>query len=174
MTSIVRSQYLPKPNDRAGQIRAGQKERMFAARARLEQREQRRVSLDELGARVADAMGKPAPFANTVVRRWIEGIGEPENVITWVALAEVFDVNVGWLAFAEGAPARVNDVSPEELARLAGVRVEYGEDARVATEREIAEARRRAAGEDPRRPANVEPQRSRRGAAQRKPPKGRR
>lgn len=128
-------------------VRAEQKRRMYAARAALEQREEKRVSLDEIGRRVALALRRAQPFANTVVRKWIEGMSEPENVMTWLALAYVFGVSPSWLAFDEGTMWGTTKAAPPRV--VGGVPFEDGvESERAISAREAAPrpAPRAAAG----------------------------
>lgn len=75
---------------------------MYAARAALEAREQRRLTLEDLASRVATAQGLKVVYAPTVVRRWLEGMTEPASIDTWYALATALRVSAGWLAFGEG------------------------------------------------------------------------
>lgn len=76
--------------------------RMFDARQALETRERARLTLEELGKRIATAQGRPDdPYAPAVVKRWLEGDAEPGSIATWRAIASVFGVRVGWLAAGE-------------------------------------------------------------------------
>lgn len=163
MTLNVRSQALKSRASIDLSVREGQKSRMYRARAALEVREGRRLSLDEIGKRVAIAQGRGAAYANSVVRRWIEGMSEPENVIAWQSLAYALGVSPAWLAFGEGPMwGTSGGIAPIE----SGVdSFTTGEDAAEATAREIAEneraaeeeaqrRRRRASGQGPVDPAS--------------------
>lgn len=72
--------------------------RMFGAVQGLERRLGRRVTLDELGAMVAEREGRE-PYAGSVVRRWLKGLSEPRGTAGWEALAAVLGVEPGYLAF---------------------------------------------------------------------------
>lgn len=75
---------------------------MFDARQALETSERRRLTLEELGRRIAEAEGRGArPYAAAVVKRWLDGDAEPDSMRTWRAIAAVFGVRVGWLANGE-------------------------------------------------------------------------
>ncbi len=76
--------------------------RMFAAQSRAEARLGRRLTLQEIGAEVGRRIGRQ-PAAPSVVRRWLRGQSEP-SLDTLHALAAVFGVSPGWLAFGEGDP----------------------------------------------------------------------
>lgn len=79
-------------------------QRMFDARQALESRERARLTLDELGRRIAEAeegRANDEPYAAAVVKRWLEGDSEPRSMSTWRAIASVFGVRVGWLANGE-------------------------------------------------------------------------
>ena len=72
---------------------------MFEARQDLEKREGKRLSLEELGRRIAEEeKGRAEPYAPAVVKRWLEGDAEPRDMETWRAIARAFGVRVGWLA----------------------------------------------------------------------------
>lgn len=75
--------------------------RMFEARQDLEKVEGARLTLDEIGKRVAAEEGKSQPYAAPVVQRWIEGVSAPRSIATWRALASVLRVRLGWLANGE-------------------------------------------------------------------------
>jgi hypothetical protein len=76
--------------------------RMFDARQALETKERERLTLEELGRRIAEAEGRAEkPYAAAVVKRWLEGDAEPGTMGTWRAIAAVFGVTVGWLANGE-------------------------------------------------------------------------
>lgn len=84
-------------------------QRMFDARQQLETSERQRITLDELGRRIAEQEGRAdEPYAAPVVRRWLEGEAEPRSMATWRAIAKVFGVRVGWLANGE-LPMRDTD-----------------------------------------------------------------
>lgn len=87
---------------------AGVAARMFDARQALETKERERLTLEELGRRIAAAEGRAEkPYAAAVVKRWLEGDAEPGSMATWRAIASVFGVRVGWLANGE-LPMRDN------------------------------------------------------------------
>lgn len=74
---------------------------MFEARQDLEKAEGARLTLDEIGRRVAEEEGKDDPYSAPVVQRWIEGQAHPRTMATWRALAAVLNVRLGWLANGE-------------------------------------------------------------------------
>lgn len=79
--------------------------RMFRARHHKEGELGRSLTLQEIGEAVAEASGREKPFDPSVVRRWLEGEQEPKTRAIWVAVARVFSVDVGWLAFGDECQA---------------------------------------------------------------------
>lgn len=76
--------------------------RMFDARQDLEKETGKRISLEEIGRRVAKLDGKTGdPYDASVVRRWLKGLSEPDTMKTWRALSAVLNVRLGWLANGE-------------------------------------------------------------------------
>lgn len=81
---------------------------------------------DEIGELVAREEGKASPYAGSVVARWLKGQAGPKTRDGWRALARVFDVSAGWLAFGDGPeptgpalpPVTPSLPSPSELKRL--------------------------------------------------------
>lgn len=57
----------------------------------------RRIPMRELGERVGALMGRK-PYDVKVVSRWLSAVQEPENAV-YLALAQVFGVDPGWLVF---------------------------------------------------------------------------
>lgn len=107
--------------------------RMFTAQLRAEQRAGRRYSLEEIGGAIAARAGREEPFAPSVVRRWLRGLAEP-NRETFQALAELFGVPVGWLAFGEAGPG---EATPPPLSEG---------DVQAEVHRRSATRRRRTGG----------------------------
>lgn len=80
--------------------------RMFGARNHLERELGRSPTLEELGAETAKMAGRAKkPFAPSVIARWLKGQQEPKTRDLWLALAAVFRVDPGWLAFGEASAA---------------------------------------------------------------------
>lgn len=96
--------------------------RMFDALNDLERRERRKLTLAELGARVAVAEGRAEPYAPSVVRRWLKGLAEPSSIALWRAIGAVLGVDPAALAFGAPAPRTTPTQSapivltPEETA----------------------------------------------------------
>lgn len=85
-------------------FRAGFRERIYQALAELERREGgKRVHYTEFTRRVSKALGRPL-HAGTA-RKWLEGATVPDELETFVAIAEVTGVDPGWLAFGVASKA---------------------------------------------------------------------
>jgi transcriptional regulator with XRE-family HTH domain len=102
--------------------------RMFLARSRREQALGADLTLADIAEGVRAYFGRAEAPADSVVRRWIKGLSEPDRP-TFRALASVFDVDAGWLAFGDDADVAVPSVaSPdlveEERRRLAAYEAE--------------------------------------------------
>lgn len=93
--------------------------RFFLAQQRQEHALGRRLPLEEIGGAVARVLGRSVPIAPSVVRRWLRGISEPDR-LTLQALADIFDVSPGWLAFGEAEARRAMpaDVAPAAPSTL--------------------------------------------------------
>lgn len=73
--------------------------RLFSAWKRLEEREGTRVTLEDLGARIADAEGRERGYTPAIVSRWMLGTAEPGTLAIWTALGQVLGVDPAYLAF---------------------------------------------------------------------------
>jgi hypothetical protein len=113
--------------------------RMFSAVNAFERALGRKLTLAQLGERVAaEEVGREAPYAPSVVARWVRGEQEPGTRGQWVALARALQVDPGWLAFGpeSAAPAPAGYVElPRAKAGGGGTRVrsaDYAEKKRRA------------------------------------------
>ena len=88
-------------------VNEGLKRRMFDAHLGLQRAKGRKVPLEELGQLVAKEMRRREPFTPTAVSRWMNGRQEPELAVM-AAIARVFNVDPGWLAFGDAL-----DVQPD-------------------------------------------------------------
>ena len=114
--------------------------RMFSAQAQAETAQGRRLSLEEIGATVASLTRRADPVAPSVVRRWLRGLAEP-NRTTFLALAAVFGVDPGWLAFGEEAALPADADDPKVIRTQATPRVPGQPD--VTADEFTAKLRRR-------------------------------
>jgi transcriptional regulator with XRE-family HTH domain len=62
----------------------------------------RKIEQAEIAELVGKVMGR-GPFTQAAVSKWLNGDSEP-NLETIRAIAKVFEVDPGWLAFGEGDP----------------------------------------------------------------------
>jgi transcriptional regulator with XRE-family HTH domain len=89
--------------------------RMFLARSRREQALGADLTLADIAEGVRAYFGRDDAPADSVVRRWIKGLSEPDRP-TFRALASVFDVDAGWLAFGDATPADATDDADDAVA----------------------------------------------------------
>lgn len=93
----------PEPERRPKAPDEALKGRLFEAKVRLELQLRRKVTLEELGERVARAYPRRKPFAPSVVRKWLFAESEPSTRQLWRALAAALLTPVGPLMFGEDA-----------------------------------------------------------------------
>ena len=72
----------------------------------------KRIYQAELGQEIGRALGRE-PFTQAAVQKWLAGENEP-NFETTGAIARVFGVSAGWLAFGEGEPPN-DPAAPEPM-----------------------------------------------------------
>jgi hypothetical protein len=77
--------------------------RVFAAINALEQKLKRRITLAELGERVAKFLGEDKATDASVVARWAKGKQTPRSREGWAAFAAALEVDPGWLTFGTGS-----------------------------------------------------------------------
>jgi hypothetical protein len=99
--------------------------RMFEATNRLELTERRKLTLDEIGARIADhEEGRDVPYSASVVRRWLAAEQEPRYRTLQLAIAKALGVDPGWLWFGQDSAAPM--VSAANAPRPPGLRKHHG------------------------------------------------
>lgn len=109
-------------------------ERLRIARAKREIHG--RVSYREIAEAVAERTGRATAHRDTSVGRWIQGDSFPDVPSIW-ALAEIFGVDPGWLAFgdacqAPGPTLAAADVSAAAVRALASDASQAKEERRRA------------------------------------------
>lgn len=98
-------------------INAAFGKRAREARSDYQKHNDTRISMKEIGVRVAALVGRPTPFSHVAVGAWFQG-QEPESLAVAQALAEVLEVDDRWLAFG---PKKSNRELNTELAAETGV-----------------------------------------------------
>lgn len=124
--------------------REARRRRMFAARHALEGRRGGDVTLADLAAAVARALGGHDGPDPSVVARWLKGVSEPRTTAMWEALATALGVDPGWLAFGEATSARGPGADRDESVPV--VVVDRGVDVTPREPRAESPRRRKANG----------------------------
>lgn len=98
-------------------------QRIFHAHLELSYRLGRRVTLSELGALIAQEMGRAEPFTAAAVSRWEKGVQIPSPRII-EAIAAVTQLDPGWISHGEKtrAPAPVRLPPPAVPTEVASAR----------------------------------------------------
>jgi len=91
-------------------------ERLCEARSRLEKKG--RIGYKQVADFVREKTSRAKPHSETSVGRWFKGESFPDEVATIWALAVMFGVDPGWLAFGAASQAP----SPEEMDQREAVR----------------------------------------------------
>lgn len=91
------------------------KDRLFRSWMMLQLREGGTLSQEWLGQEVSKKLRLKEPLTQSAVSRWFNGV-VPKNLKTIVAIAELLNVDPGWLAFgsASRAPSPADPLSATE------------------------------------------------------------